>query len=117
MKIYTSYYGNLKALAKAGIKPIGISVGIPKYFSDFTMKELAPRYEMLKMPEITYRKEFAQILAYRDAMKIIEKIQSYANGQDVALLCYERPGEFCHRQLVAEWLSKETGIEVIEFKG
>jgi hypothetical protein len=81
------------------------------------MKELAPRYDMLKLPEIAYRKEFAQILAHRNANQIFEKIQGYGNGQDVALLCYESPGEFCHRQLVAAWLIKETGIEVIEFKG
>jgi hypothetical protein len=115
MKIYTSHYGNLRALQNTRVIPIGISVGVPKYFTGFRMIELAPRYEMLKMPETVYRKEFAQILAHRNAFQIIEKIQNFTNYQDAALLCWERSGLFCHRQIVAEWISKETGIKVVEF--
>ena len=33
----------------------------------------------------------------------------------IALICYEKPSEFCHRHLVADWL-KEYGIEVEELK-
>jgi hypothetical protein len=104
MQIYTSYYGNLQALQTARIIPIGISVGVPKYFTGYRMKELAPRYEMLKKPETVYREEFAQILAHRNALQIIKKIQDFAKNQDAALLCWERSGLFCHRQLVATWL-------------
>jgi hypothetical protein len=25
-------------------------------------------------------------------------------GDDAVLLCYEKPGQFCHRHLVAQWL-------------
>ena len=25
---------------------------------------------------------------------------------DIALLCYEKPDDFCHRHLVADWLNK-----------
>jgi len=117
MKIYTSYYGKIKILAKANIIPIGISVGIPRYFTGYTLNELAPRYDMLKLSESDYRKEFAQILAHLNARQIIEKIQIFAKDLDVALLCWERPGLFCHRTLVAAWLTKETGIELSEFEG
>jgi len=30
------------------------------------------------------------------------------------LLCWELPGQFCHRRLVAEWLEKNLLIEVPE---
>jgi len=26
--------------------------------------------------------------------------------KDVCLICYEKPSDFCHRHLVAEWLNK-----------
>ena len=103
-------------LKRAGIKPIGISKGVPKYFFDFVIQELAPRWDMLQMTEHDYRKEYAKILADQNAFKIIKKIQDISYGKDAALLCYEKPGEFCHRQLVAAWLQKETGFEIIEFK-
>lgn len=32
------------------------------------------------------------------------------------LLCWEPPGEFCHRRIVADWLMEELGIEVPEWK-
>ncbi|EDQ8408608.1 hypothetical protein GO387_003587, partial [Salmonella enterica subsp. enterica serovar Senftenberg] len=30
------------------------------------------------------------------------------------LLCWEKPGEFCHRQLVSRWFRRELGISVEE---
>ena len=29
-----------------------------------------------------------------------------AAERDIALVCYEKPEEFCHRHLVADWLRK-----------
>lgn len=34
----------------------------------------------------------------------------------IALICYEKPSDFCHRHLVADWLNKH-GIKVEEFGG
>jgi uncharacterized protein (DUF488 family) len=34
---------------------------------------------------------------------------------NIALVCYEKPTDFCHRHLVADWL-KEHGYECEEFK-
>ncbi|EDW8799046.1 TPA: hypothetical protein G8N45_002632 [Salmonella enterica] len=31
------------------------------------------------------------------------------------LMCWEKPGEFCHRQLVARWFRRELGISVEEY--
>jgi len=35
-------------------------------------------------------------------------------GEDAILLCYEEPGEFCHRRLVAAWIEKHLGFQVPE---
>ena len=35
-------------------------------------------------------------------------------GEDAILLCYEEPGEFCHRRLVAAWIEKYLGFQVPE---
>lgn len=35
-------------------------------------------------------------------------------GQDAILICWEGTGKFCHRHIVAEWLSTNLGVEVIE---
>jgi hypothetical protein len=31
------------------------------------------------------------------------------------LLCWEDPGEFCHRRIVAKWIQESIGIEVPEW--
>lgn len=35
---------------------------------------------------------------------------------DIVLICYEKPSDFCHRQLVAEWLNK-NGFKCEEWRG
>lgn len=46
---------------------------------------------------------------------LIRQLSAIGDGKDVALLCYERPGQFCHRHMLAEYLT-EHGIPVKEFK-
>jgi uncharacterized protein (DUF488 family) len=35
-------------------------------------------------------------------------------GEDAILLCWESPEKFCHRHLVADWLSKKLDIKITE---
>lgn len=35
-------------------------------------------------------------------------------GEDATLLCYEKPGDFCHRHIVSEWF-REAGYDVEEY--
>lgn len=37
-------------------------------------------------------------------------------GEDAVLLCWEKPGDFCHRRLVAEWLEKRLGVTIKELE-
>ena len=41
----------------------------------------------------------------------LDKSQKY----HIAFICYEKPGDFCHRFQVANWF-KEAGINVEEYK-
>ena len=34
---------------------------------------------------------------------------------DIALICYEKPSDFCHRHLVADWLNR-NGFECKEWQ-
>jgi hypothetical protein len=56
--------------------------------------------------ERRYREE---VLSKLDANKIYETLK----GQ--VLLCWEPPGEFCHRRIVADWIQEKIGIEVPEW--
>ena len=59
-----------------------------------------------KLYEAWYRAETLRCL---DAKQVVADL-----GTDAILLCYEKPGEMCHRRLVAEWLERATGLLVPE---
>jgi len=119
MEIFTSYYGNLRKLRENNIIPVGISLGIPKYFQGHNLRYLAPTYDILKLekeeeytPAYLMHLEKVDMERLRDDFSIISGNEG---GKDIALLCYEKPGEFCHRRLFAEWLKEKTGYEVKEY--
>ena len=48
------------------------------------------------------------------ADKICENI-CRSKDYHIALICYEKPGDFCHRHLVAKWL-REHGVDCTELE-
>ena len=109
--IYTSYYAKMKKLHEAGITPVAISRGVPRGFSGPRIKELAPTWAMLKMSDEDYEKNYEKLLQSVDRCAIIKALEEFG---DVALLCWEKDINQCHRKRVAEWL-REGGCEVEEF--
>ncbi len=118
MKFYTSYFGKLGALYECGIVPICIARGIPKFYRGAVEQSVAPYGWMLK-DGIT-REEYIdaykhKVLTNINPIEFLKKCEEISKGKDVALLCYEKPSDFCHRHLLAEWLENETGVEIQEF--
>lgn len=109
--IYTSYFSRVRELKKCGIQPIAISRGVPAGWAERQIKELAPTWQMLKMSDEDYNRCYEQILANVDRDKLVESF----GGRDVALLCWEKDINECHRKRVGEWL-REGGYEVEEFQ-
>lgn len=118
IKLYTSYFGKLSALKSVGIIPICIARGIPKFYNGPVLQSVAPYSWMLS--DRVSREEyidayFNKVLVGVDPQKFLHQCSAISGGHDVALLCYEKPSDFCHRHLLAEWLESKTGIRVTEF--
>lgn len=117
MKIYTSYFAKAGALAKKGIVPISIARWTPRWYEGERVLDAAPTPDMLK-DDITreqYIERYNTILRRLDVKKFVEKLQTIGKGKNVALLCYEKPEDFCHRHLLAEHMNK-LGYEVTEWE-
>ena len=117
MKLYTSYFANAKALAKANVMVIGIALYPPRWYNGPSLKEVAPTYSILKMTssdEEYTRRYKAEILCRMNIQAFLAQVQKLSNGRDVALCCYEKPEEFCHRHLLAEHL-RANGVQIEEF--
>lgn len=118
MKIYTSYFANSKNLHRENIVIIGIALFPPKWFNGPSLKMVSPSYDILhnsKSQEDYEQRFFSEILDHRDPKVFLSNIERMANGKDVALCCYEKPGAFCHRHLVAKWMNEKLGLQIEEF--
>lgn len=119
MRIYTSYFANSKKLAAAGIKVVGIALYPPKWFNGISLKQVAPTKSILFAKDETQddyiRRYKAEVLARQDMQQFLKSVEMAGNGQDVALCCYEKPEDFCHRHILAEWIKEKTGVEVEEY--
>lgn len=115
--IYTSYFAKIKELEKNNIIPISICAKAPDWYKGLQYKKLAPKYgffmEWKKNHDNDYYiKHFqSEVLDQLDAADVIldlsRLIYSFNIGENnIALICYEKPSDFCHRHLVSEWLNQ-----------
>lgn len=114
LMIYTSYFGQLKNLPD-NIIPISICRKAPTWYTGIQYKKLAPKYDFyMKWKEDHDNEHYIkcfnkQVLSKLEATEVVidfSILSCYFNmgKSDICLICYEKPGEFCHRHLVAEWL-------------
>lgn len=118
MKIYTSYFANSKKLHNENIVVIGIALYPPKWYVGPSLKMVSPSYDILhnsKDHDDYERRFFSEILEKRDPKVFLSNIERLAKGKYVALCCYEKPGDFCHRHLVAKWMNEKLGLQIEEF--
>ena len=109
--IYTSYFAIAKRFPTECL--VSISLKSPSYFKR-TCKALAPTWDILSdykrglIGEEEYERRYKrEVLSQYDPKRVAEILDGKI------LLCYESPGKFCHRHIVAEWL-KEAGCQVKE---
>lgn len=62
----------------------------------------------------------SEVLDVLDATNVILDFSGMAHGfnvgeNDIALICYEKPSDFSHRHLVAEWLNR-NGFKCEEWR-
>ena len=118
MKIFTSYFGNSRKLKEAGVNMICVAIGKPRFIAGIPqMLNVCPTHYMVSGPcsREEYLKLYDRILASQDANQVVKQIEMLSGGKDVALCCYEKPGDFCHRHILAKWITENTGIEITEF--
>lgn len=119
MNIYTTYFANVKHLPE-NMVPIAICGRSPTSWRGLEYKRLAPKWEFFKVWKEThdndyYIREFAdKVTGKLNADSVVRELEILSAGLDIALVCYEKPGDFCHRHLVADWLN-EHGYRVEEY--
>ena len=124
MKIYTTYFSKIRLLP-GDVVPISISMKSPDWYKGLEYKKLAPKFNFFmewkrnKNNGYYIDHYYSEVLNKLNPEKVIEDlinlIPSDHEINGIALVCYEKPGIFCHRHIVAHWLIKNIGIKVLEF--
>lgn len=109
--IYTSYFDNLKNLP-SDVIPISIAGKAPDWYNGLEYKKLAPKWKFFqewkknKDNNFYIKCFYEQVLYQLKQEQVHNDLYKMVGGRkNIALICYEKPNEFCHRHLVAEWLS------------
>lgn len=117
--IYTTYFAKLKKLPDS-IVLISIAGKAPDGYKGLQYKVLAPKREFFLEWKRNHDNDFYTecfnrlVLSQLDPKEVEDHLYFMSDGMDIALVCYEKPGDFCHRHLVAEWL-RAAGIPVEEW--
>ena len=133
--LYTTYFANIKNLPPNTI-PVSICGKAPQGWNGLEYRKLAPKWSFFSVWKETkdndyyiehFNKEVLEplnIIRVTTELQVLlpyeirEQIQNAVWNDDkfhLALVCYEKPDDFCHRHLVAEWLSQH-GFPCTEWK-
>lgn len=116
--IYTSYFAKLNKLPP-NVVPISICGKAPAWYNGLQYKKLAPKYSFFSEwkkngDNNDYIEHFNdEVLSTLYPKTVYNELLKLSGGKDIVLICYEKPTDFCHRHLVAEWLTT-NGIECEE---
>ena len=114
MDMKTSCFGNRSAAADP--QAFSIARWPPRWWGPRRRYiALAPSADLLKRSRLALSWPEYVTEYNRDILAKLDPSTVYATlGADAILLCWESPGENCHRRLVAEWLEKALGIKIPE---
>lgn len=118
MKIFTGYLARLNLYLKNDLTPITICGKAPIWYNGAQYKKLAPSWEIYdnykkgKYSVDDYTEHFLkERLSCLDKEKVVADLINLSENKDIILLCYEKNGKFCHRHIVAKWLSEIQPVE------
>ena len=117
MKLFTSYYGS-RSLDRQRHFLVRISNSSPKAFTvDAVLQDAVPDWDTIVKPykegnldNASYHKLYRQQLESKafSILLSLTDIAKASGGKDIVLLCYEKPGEFCHRRIFSKWLEEQA---------
>lgn len=122
--MYTGYFDKCTKYKELGLVPVSIAIRTPPYILDLRYPKLAPTPELFfewkygnhRGDNAYYTKRFVEEVLgkFKDPAEALNELcQMAGTSHDrIILLCYEKPGQFCHRHLVANWIGKTFCEEI-----
>lgn len=124
MKIYTGYFAKTKEYEKLGLFPVSIALKTPAFFKNPNFGGCCGPTESILYEIKNGGSKERYIQRYKDEVLVIwknpqiliDRLCYVSEGKDVVLCCYEKPNDFCHRHLLAEFLNEKLGLDIKEYE-
>lgn len=133
MKLYTSYFANIKNIHLDNAYFISIAGKTPNWFQGndsskymkFSFlaplktwwKEWHDRFEenlnSIQSQSWYKQKYYETVLIEIDFSEFIHKLNNIDPNGNFVFMCYETPNKFCHRHLLSDWI-KLHGVDINE---
>ena len=120
--MFTGYFAKLKEYEESGLVPVSIAAKTPDWYKGLEYKKLAPKWEFFNEWKNgshkgddgyyiqCYTEEVLSQLAGADVIRELKELAGVDTDR-IILLCYEKPADFCHRHIVADWLNVYRDLE------
>lgn len=118
--LYTGYFAKLNKYLELGLYPISISYTTPYGIRADQYSLLAPKkyilsgYKSGQLTKEDYRIEYQIQLDNLNVDTVVNDLLNMSQGSIPILLCYEKPFDFCHRHIVADWINFYGRASVLE---
>ena len=108
---------NTSYFAKSGRHPNAVCITRkpPWFYKGRCYPKLGPLPWFFKKYKKDGDEEYYTKQYYRAVLDKLDPEEVYEElGEDAILLCWEGKDKFCHRHIVADWLSTNLGVEITE---
>lgn len=116
----TSYFFSKKLRDIENPNIVSISMKYPEtIFSKDDIriyKQLCPGWTLIMeyKKHIINEQQYTNLYYENILNKLNPKIVYNELGENAILLCWEKPGIFCHRRIVADWFKRNLNVDVLE---
>lgn len=120
MNIFTSNFAKAKSLDGSRFLVVAISRYVPRGYSGVRELRFAPSRQLLMsykkgLSTDIYTKLFFNELRNKESVySVFKDLARLSNGRDIVLCCYEKPGDFCHRRLIADFVLSNWNYDIKE---
>ena len=120
MNIFTSYFSKAVFLDESKYMVVAISRYVPMGFSGVRELRFAPSRKLLMdykegLSQDLYTQRFLNELRNGDCVySVFKDLARLSHGRDIVLCCYEKPGFFCHRRLIADFVLSHWNYDIKE---
>lgn len=112
--IYTSYFASWRNFPEGSLE-VGVTRFAPKGLQ-INLPALAPSESLLRqwrsheIDEFMFKHKYITELKDRGLTPngVRALLSEFLDKRDIILCCYEKPNEFCHRHILAEWLGEDV---------